>query len=577
MFAALSASAVRTKSATFDEPLDLFAAWSHRFAGDYTVNPEHPPLWTLWASLALEPGSIVSPPREAFPKLDQAGQARTVFTALYRTPGVDADRLIQRARLLMLVPAVLLGVLLAIWAWELGGPVAGVLACAFYALDPAFLGHSPLIKNDTMAAVIPFAIAYATWRLGRRATFWNVAAAALLCGASLVVKFTDLPCLPIAAGLLIARAALPVDWLVLGRSFDTFGRRLRVAGLLIMAFAVVSVAVTWSVYRFRYEPSPDRTVAFDTSQFLEDLRTREAAVHDASVADWQPPVFAAALLRAMQWHLMPDAWLHGLLFMRSHSLLRESYLLGSVRMLGVWYYFPFALLVKMPLGTIAAALTAGALAIALRGKRDTWTWRAVCVPALGFLIPALVSSLNIGIRHALPVLPFLFLGIGVAGAEAIRRWRTPAIVAAAVLVAATAGETLRAYPGYIAFFNAAAGGVDGGINLLGDSNLDWGQDLPLLAEWQKSHVDRPLYIAYFGFADPVVYGVRYRMMPGDYIHQRPADPLERPAYAAISVTNLQGIYATGKAQALFRSFLSRKPIARLGGTIYVYELATGDN
>src|SRR2546426_11865603 len=44
-------------------------------------------------------------------------------------------------------------------------------------------------------------------------------------------------------------------------------------------------------------------------------------------------------------------------------------------------------------------------------------------------------------------------------------------------------STLAARPYFIPFFNVLAGGAKGGVNLLSDSNLDWGQGLPAPRRW----------------------------------------------------------------------------------------------
>ena len=65
-----------------------------------------------------------------------------------------------------------------------------------------------------------------------------------------------------------------------------------------------------------------------------------------------------------------------------------------------------------------------------------------------------------------------------AGALAWKRFGTKARRVAGLLAIGIIVEALIAYPNYIAHFNFALGGPRGGIELLGDSNLDWGQDLP---------------------------------------------------------------------------------------------------
>lgn len=126
------------------------------------------------------------------------------------------------------------------------------------------------------------------------------------------------------------------------------------------------------------------------------------------------------------------------------------------------------MLVKMPVATVIALLAAAAACL--------------LIPPLLFLAVAMTSDVNIGLRHIFPIYPFIYVGAAWVIGVSLRRWGPRAWVAAGVLAVLLAAETLSAWPNYIAYFNVAAGGSRGGIDLLGDSNLDWGQDLPALAQ-----------------------------------------------------------------------------------------------
>src|SRR5205823_15135141 len=157
------------------------------------------------------------------------------------------------------------------------------------------------------------------------------------------------------------------------------------------------------------------------------------------------------------------------------------------------------------------------------------------------------------------------------------QWRwTKWIVAALALGLAL--ETLAAWPNYLAFFNLPSGGARGGIKLLADSNLDWGQDLIALANWRKAHNDKPLYPSYFATPDPEYYGVQYfNVMGGNPFLAQPHLwdlPTDRQAYLVVSVTNVQTVYMNGAEMTALKGLQPRDII---NGTIYVYDwpLPTG--
>jgi hypothetical protein len=234
---------------------------------------------------------------------------------------------------------------------------------------------------------------------------------------------------------------------------------------------------------------------------------------------------------------------------------------------------------KTPLATLAASVAAvGILVVVFLQRGWKWlldsptAWTAAClvIPPAVYLISAMRSNLNLGLRHVLPVYPFIFLGIGLAAEYAWRRWRRVTKIAAAALGAGLAVETLLAFPNYIPFFNAAAGGSRGGLRILGDSNLDWGQDLKLLADWQKRHPHLNLYFVYFGIADPWAYGIDYINFPGGYAFGEKFQIRGDPGVLAISATHLQGIYNDPALQEAYGRLIDLPPIEVLGGSIYLY-------
>jgi len=175
----------------------------------------------------------------------------------------------------------------------------------------------------------------------------------------------------------------------------------------------------------------------------------------------------------------------------------------------------------------------------------------LALPPSCFALSIVMSHLNLGVRYALPLYPFGYIAVGGAVAYAWRTWRAARAVAI-VLGAALAIETVCAFPNYLAFFNAAARGSRGGLWLLGDSNLDWGQDLPALAAWQREHAPQhPLYLAYFGIADPAFYGIAYVNLPGGYRFGPPARWPSEPGVVAISASVLQGTRLPPQLRALY--------------------------
>ncbi len=588
IFAALSYSAAWNKNATFDENVHIPAAWTHLRYGDFRANPEHPPLWKYWAALPLivhPPKIDVNDPLFALVLLDLRVQWEWCVVSMYRTAGNDPERMINRSRAMMLAAGIGLGALLALWAWKIGGAVAAVAATTLFALDPNFLAHSSLVTNDVAFSLVVLAIVYALWRAGEKATLKNLAAVTLLCAIGINVKFTGLLLGPLVLIVLGVRALTPAPWIFLHRTLNSRRARVWAAVGATASAAMVSFLLIWAIYRFRYEPSAQAGKSLNMpalvrlTQSNEIYRTHPGQpVTDEEREAWNPSLLTGLVVFADHHHLLPQAFSFGVLHVHMAALVRDAYLMGEIRQTGWWYYFPAAMTFKTPLATLAAmALASVFFAMAWRQR---WTaeqrWLAICLalPAGLYTVMLMRSNLNLGLRHILPVYPLIYLGVALAAASAWRRFNRIASRVSVLLVVGLAMETGSAYPNFIPFFNVAAGGARGGIELLGDSNLDWGQDLKPLSDWYKQwkvgHSGERFYLSYFGRADPAYYGIDYVNLPGGFPygpeHQMPT----APGVIAVSATHLQGLYIPPEFRPLYAQIRARKPIEVIGGSIYIY-------
>jgi hypothetical protein len=590
LFATISWMSVRTKSPTVDEPVQSFAAWTRLRLGDFRVDLENPPLWEEWAALpnprqALHP-DFRSPDWVHMPSNPSLEQ-RFPVAVLFDTPGVDGAAFVNRSRAMMLVLGILLGALVAWWSWRIGGAIAAIFATALFALDPGFLAHAPLVKNDVAASLAMLALAWLVWETGRRATIGRVLALLLVSGASAGVKFSCLLFAPMTALLLIIRSCDPAPWEVFGRQLQGRLPRAAFALALCVGMLLASGAALWAMYRFRFSAAPFERI--NTSWILHELKADQITeahgtlgrIHSDEAAAWRPDLFTRTILWGLQHEVLPEAWLNGLLSTYATTRAVRSFLLGGTSMTGWWYYFPLVMAWKTPLATLLAwalAAGAGAVLVLRRPRSFGIRWLSACAllpPAL-YLFFAMRSHMDIGVRHILPVYPFGALISGSVAAVAAHRWTRPVRLIVAGLVLALSVEVLPGAPNYLAFFNTAAGGASNGLHLLGDSNLDWGQDLPLLADWQRAHPDEPLALAYFGMVDPAFYGIRASPLPGIPYVFGTQQPLPNGArVAAVSASYLQGLFVSPAYESLYARFRAMNPREILGGTIYLYDLPNG--
>jgi hypothetical protein len=146
----------------------------------------------------------------------------------------------------------------------------------------------------------------------------------------------------------------------------------------------------------------------------------------------------------------------------------------------------------------------------------------------------------------------------------------------AVVCAALAWSVLTSlwvYPHSLSYFNELVGGPMGGHYHLGNSNIDWGQDLLYLKRWLDEHPEAsPIGLAYdLPLVEPKTAGIESTAVPvGPWSEPGQGLPFDQlgpqPGWYAISVNQIQ------RGQRDFAYFLRFQPVARAGYSIYIYHI-----
>jgi hypothetical protein len=579
IYATIAWTSVRGKSPTYDEPVHAVAAIAAIQLHDFRTGFDNPPLWDYWAALpSLHTSLRIDTTSRDWALLpdDDVRQYQFAAKTLYETPGNDPDTFITRGRFMMLLIAVALGVVIARWSWQLGGGVAAIAATFLFCFDPNLLAHGPLFKNDVVVGLLLTALSLNLWKLGKRVTIGRAMTVALLCGVGCSVKFSGVLMPFIAVLLLFARAIMNEPWPVVGRVLAKRAERLIASSTIIVLIAVVTFAVIWASYGFRFSVSPDPSVRINTDKLVAKVQQVRANSQEAIATD-NVSLSVRAVIWALHHRLLPEPWLNGLLAIRAATLDRPSFLLGQYSNHAWWWYYPAAMFFKTPASTMIA-MTAALIIVLVRWRSNSkhlstngWAISCLLAPPVIYFSVAVLMPTAVGLRHMLPVYPFLFIACGwVAGITWPNRLgKTFTFIIAVGLMC----ETLMVYPNFIPFFNLAVGGEPAGIDLLSDSNLDWDQDLPLLAQWQREHPDVKLYLCYVGTVDPTHYGIRYTNLPGGFDFGPPEELPSTPGVIAISATELQGVYALPQmdTRSYYAPYRNKKPMAVLGGSIYLFK------
>jgi 4-amino-4-deoxy-L-arabinose transferase-like glycosyltransferase len=172
-------------SATSDEPIHIAAGYSYWKTRDFRMNPEHPPLAKLLAAIPL----LALQPR--FDTSEQSWEAgiedKFAFAFLY---GNNADRVLFWSRAAMIVLATFGAALTFMWARDLFGGAAGIVAVALYAFCPNLLGHGMLVTTDVPLAVFTVLTLYLFWKRGDKPSWQSDILTGLALGAAMTSKFS---------------------------------------------------------------------------------------------------------------------------------------------------------------------------------------------------------------------------------------------------------------------------------------------------------------------------------------------------------------------------------------------------
>jgi hypothetical protein len=264
------------------------------------------------------------------------------------------------------------------------------------------------------------------------------------------------------------------------------------------------------------------------------------------------------------------SYLVGLESAARHDVIgHPSYLLGRLSDKGWWYYFPVAFAVKTP--TAVLLLLVVCLFLALRRRfsprKLSFDYVLLAAPAAIYFLASVRSHLNLGLRHILPIYPFLFILLTAVLFRRMRHYARGALAAViCLLIAVQVAESAHIYPHYLAFFNSLAGGPARGPEYLVDSNIDWGQDLKKVRAWWWAHGSPPLCLAYFGRADAEYYHVPLTWLPATWEREQRA---KLDCIGAISVTVLHDVYVK---PGEFQWLRELRPMGQVGYSIYLYDL-----
>jgi hypothetical protein len=530
-------------SITFDEDVHISTGYSILRTGDMRLVEDHPPLIEHWMSWPLLLSPDVPRPEE-IPTWKQGDRRLFVRNEMWWNLPIDTWVVPPRIPVSWL--ALLLGAFLFRWAAEWFGLRSGLLALAFFVFDPNILAHGRLATLDLGVTCFIFIAMYGIQRVLRRPSWPNLIIGGVFLGLALGAKISAFIVLPIGVALMVV-------W-----GFIQRPKRLLLWGLVYPAVYVsVAFLTLWGVHLFDFGPLPETSIPLPA----------------------------------------PTYWNSFLRVGRHVSAGDPAYLMGETYIGGRWDYFPIAFALKTPLPTLiltGAALWT-ALVVAWRNPRQRLRELVLASLPAGYSLMSIANQINLGYRHILPVLPFLYVYISrlatlcppLRGNEAhhashltfhVSRLRP--FISCATLLTLLLWHiigTLGVWPFHLTFFNEIAGGPDNGYRYLADSNVDWGQGLKALQSCLEAQSWSDVRLSSFTFfIRPDLYGIQAEPLPP--LAAAPAILPARfnpaPGTYVISASTLRGLQLIDRE--MYNWFWHRPPDDVIANAMLVYHVPEQD-
>ncbi len=553
VMAAELALSARQQSQTFDEAAHIFAGYRYWKNFDFGANPEHPPLVKLVAAIPLLRLPLRVP---SIPDADiKMVEYKTGRDFLY---GNDAKTLLWRTRMAAAVFTICLGLAVFLVAYSMWGDGPAFLALTLLVFEPNFLAHGALVTTD-VGVTLGFVLGVGSFYFYlKKPSALRLAGAGLAAGLCLGAKHSGILIFPMLLFLALAELLSLRDPAT--RKFPPgLAKRALYQAASLAAITAISFVVLWSLYGFRYAARPSElSLNPPLPEFAKHMGRNSSAI----------------VLRIAHWHLLPESYLYGLVDISSQSTL-PTVIFGKYYPAAQWFYFPSIFIIKSTLAFLVFCCLAP-LSAALWGKQFRREMLFLVIPPAIYLAVAMSSGVNYGVRHLLPVYPFLIILVSFAAWNLGKRHGALAALVA-VLVVCHAASSVRAFPNYIPYANELWGGPAKTHELLTDSNVDWGQGLTAMKQYIDQRQIKNCWFAYFGsmIADVSYYGIPCKVLPPAFAAsiqlRMPIVPPQVDGPVFISATEVSQTFSNADWVNPYLPFQRMPPSALIADSILVYD------
>lgn len=371
--------------------------------------------------------------------------------------------LLKVGRLFMYVYQLLGAYILFAWAYRLWGSYKWLFPLLLYLYDPLVFSYGMLVISDVPSMSLMLASAYMAWRYWQTGSKLYWVRLCLAVSLAIIAKASMLYLLPVVVLLfLIAPSHIHAQaW----PAWHRWGL------LLLSIWLTIEVAYQFKGNFFPVSQLPQKSQAF-----------QQLAHHLQQFAEWPVPLpyhfvsgFDLLKYNAELGGGITDAHSFVGVYFNQHYYPRGP----------VWYYYGFVFMYKWPLLCWALLIWA---AVLLRQRMLLWfAWRQyvfIWLPPLVYLLVlSLTNPFQIGMRHALLLMPFLYLMVGYA---ANHIWQHQKRLMQALLLL-YAISWIQFWPNMLAYTNELIWHKERVYEKLYDSSISYCQAPALLNRFLQQH------------------------------------------------------------------------------------------
>lgn len=581
----LAISSVWNDSAIMDEGPHISAGYSYLKYKDMRLNPEHPPLIKDLAALPLLFLKLNFPINsDAWQK--NVNDQWTIGPLFLYQSGNNPDQILFYARLGPILTMLLLGFLLFYFTKKYFNYKTAILTLILFAFSPIILAHGRYVTTDVAASFgfligifyfLKFIFALNNYSQETNHTFpkKELIYAGIIFGIAQLTKFSVFLLVPFLTLLTFVALIIWGRKKILVNIVKYFGSLILI---FIIGYFLVGIFYAVHIWNYPLEKQVNDTKFILTSfpiDFIKDIVIKMA--ENPILRPWAE--YGLGLLMVGQ---------------RTGGG-NTTYFLGEVSSTSWWYYFPLIYLMKesLPILVLLFLTLLVSLYQIIRYKfliarfyfwiKENFVSFSILTFVIIYWLISITSNLNIGVRHLIPTLPFLYILISKKTLDIISRksieWSPSILINIKLIIGLFLKQWLKyfilvilifwhiwstifAWPYFLSYFNNLIGS-ENGYKYVVDSNVDWGQDLKRLAKFVANNHISQIKVDYFGSGSPEYY-------LGDAFIPWQSNRGKTTGWLAISAT----VYQTSKEhpETSYAWLDNYKPVTIIGNSILVFNI-----